>query len=57
VAGIEFFDVDHTLTRRSSGGRYVALAMKRGVVPRRLLFVLPWYSAHLQAGHLPAACV
>ena len=50
MAGIEFFDVDHTLTRRSSGGRYVALAMKRGVVPRRLLFVLPWYSLTYRLG-------
>ena len=50
MAGIEFFDVDHTLTRRSSGGRYVALAMRRGVVPRRLLFVLPWYSLTYRLG-------
>jgi HAD superfamily hydrolase (TIGR01490 family) len=50
AAGIEFFDVDHTLTRRSSGGRYVALAMRRGVVPRRLLLVLPWYSLTYKLG-------
>ena len=50
MAGIEFFDVDHTLTRRSSGGRYVALAMRRGVVPRRLLFILPWYSLTYRLG-------
>jgi HAD superfamily hydrolase (TIGR01490 family) len=50
AAGIEFFDVDHTLTRRSSGGRYVALAMRRGVVPWRLLFVLPWYSLTYRLG-------
>ncbi len=50
MAGIEFFDVDHTLTRRSSGGRYVALAMRRGVVPRRLLIVLPWYSLTYKLG-------
>ena len=27
--GIDFFDVDHTLTRRSSGGRFVSAAMRR----------------------------
>jgi HAD superfamily hydrolase (TIGR01490 family) len=50
MAGIEFFDVDHTLTRRSSGGRYVALAMRRGVAPRRLLLILPWYSLTYKLG-------
>jgi HAD superfamily hydrolase (TIGR01490 family) len=50
ISGIEFFDVDHTLTHRSSGGRYVTLAMRRGVVPRRLLLVLPWYSLTYKLG-------
>jgi HAD superfamily hydrolase (TIGR01490 family) len=50
TAGIDFFDVDHTLTRRSSGGRYVALAMRRGVLPRRLLFAIAWFSVTYHLG-------
>jgi HAD superfamily hydrolase (TIGR01490 family) len=48
--GIDFFDVDHTLTRRSSGGRFVAEAMRRSVLPRRLLLLLPWYSLTYRLG-------
>jgi HAD superfamily hydrolase (TIGR01490 family) len=50
TAGIDFFDVDHTLTRRSSGSRYVALAMRRGVLPRRLLFAIAWFSLTYSLG-------
>src|SRR5271169_4702442 len=50
MPGIDFFDVDHTLTRRSSGGRYVALAMRRRVLPLRLLVVMPWYSMTYRLG-------
>jgi HAD superfamily hydrolase (TIGR01490 family) len=50
MSGIDFFDVDHTLTRRSSGGRYVRLAMQRGVLPRRLLFVVGWYALTYKLG-------
>jgi HAD superfamily hydrolase (TIGR01490 family) len=49
-AGIDFFDVDHTLTRRSSGSRYVALAMRRGVLPKRLLFAIAWFSLTYHLG-------
>ena len=50
MTGIDFFDVDHTLTRRSSGGRFLALAMRRRVLPRRLVAVLPWYSLTYRLG-------
>jgi HAD superfamily hydrolase (TIGR01490 family) len=50
MAGIDFFDVDHTLTRRSSGGRFIALAMRQSVLPRRLLVMLPWYSLTYRLG-------
>ena len=50
MAGIEFFDVDHTLTRRSSGGRYVALAMRRRVLPLRLLVIMPLYTLAYRLG-------
>jgi HAD superfamily hydrolase (TIGR01490 family) len=50
MAGIDFFDVDHTLTRRSSGSRFLAAAMRRGVLPHRLLLLLPWYSLTYRLG-------
>ncbi len=48
--GIDFFDVDHTLTRRSSGGRFILAAIRRRVLPRHLLFVLAWYSLLYRLG-------
>ncbi len=50
MAGIDIFDVDHTITRRSSGSRFIALAIRRGVLPYRLLVVLPWYSLTYKFG-------
>jgi HAD superfamily hydrolase (TIGR01490 family) len=50
MPGIDFFDVDHTLTRRSSGGRFVVLAMRRGILPLRVLFIIPWYSLMYRLG-------
>ncbi len=50
MTGIDFFDVDHTLTRRSSGVRFVSLAIRRGIVPRRVLFAMPWYSFMYRLG-------
>ena len=50
MAGIDCFDVDHTLTRRSSGGRYVALAMRRRVLPFRLLLLMPLYTLTYRLG-------
>lgn len=48
--GIDIFDVDHTLTRRSSGSRFVLLAMRRGVLPRRLLIAIGWFSLMYRLG-------
>jgi HAD superfamily hydrolase (TIGR01490 family) len=50
MPGIDFFDVDHTLTRRSSGGRFVMAAMRRGILPLRLAFIIPWYSFMYRLG-------
>ena len=50
MTGIDFFDVDHTLTSRSSGGRFIAVAMRRRILPRRLLIILPWYSLTYRLG-------
>ncbi|HTZ50797.1 MAG TPA: HAD family hydrolase [Spirochaetia bacterium] len=48
--GIDFFDVDHTLTRRSSGGRFITRAMRQRVLPRSLLLVVAWYSLMYRLG-------
>jgi HAD superfamily hydrolase (TIGR01490 family) len=48
--GIDFFDVDHTLTRRSSGGRFVAAALRQSLLPWRLLLLMPWYSLTYRLG-------
>jgi len=50
MPGIDFFDVDHTLTRHSSGTRFVGLAMRRRVLPLRLLLIVPWYSLMYRLG-------
>jgi HAD superfamily hydrolase (TIGR01490 family) len=50
VPGIDFFDVDHTITRHSSGGRFVTLAIRRRIMPARLLFVVSWYSFTYRLG-------
>jgi len=50
MAGIDFFDVDHTITRRSSGVRFISVAVRRGVVPLRVLFAMPWYSLAYRLG-------
>lgn len=50
MRGFAVFDVDHTLIRRSSGGRFIARAMKEGVLPQRLIFVVAWYSLTYKLG-------
>jgi HAD superfamily hydrolase (TIGR01490 family) len=50
VPGIDFFDVDHTITRRSSGGRFIILAIRRGVLPARFAFIVPWYAFTYRVG-------
>lgn len=44
MKGIDFFDVDHTITRRSTGSCFITKAIREGVLPFRLLFILPYYS-------------
>ncbi|MGO9412389.1 MAG: HAD family hydrolase [Spirochaetia bacterium] len=52
MAGIDFFDVDHTITRRSSGARFVSVAVRKGVVPWRVILAMPWYSITYRLGML-----
>ena len=50
MTGIDFFDVDHTITRRSSGARFIALALRKGFLPLRLLVIFPFYSLQYKLG-------
>ncbi len=50
MPGIDFFDVDHTLTRRSSGSRFISLAIRKRVLPLRLLFIVPYYAFTYRLG-------
>jgi HAD superfamily hydrolase (TIGR01490 family) len=50
VPGIDFFDVDHTITRHSSGARYITLAIRKRILPARLLFIVPYYSLTYKLG-------
>ena len=50
MAGFDFFDVDHTITRTSSGARYIMLAIRKRVLPLRLLFIVPYYSMTYRLG-------
>ncbi len=51
---MHIFDVDHTITRRSTGRRYVAAAIKMNVVQRRVLFSLINVSLRYRIGKLSA---
>jgi len=51
-AHLDFFDVDHTITRHATGSRFMMRAIARGLAPRRLAFVLPWYGIAYRLGFL-----
>ena len=51
---MHIFDVDHTITKRSTGRRYVAAAIKMNVVQRRVLFSLINLSIRYRIGRLSA---
>ena len=50
--GLDLFDVDHTITRHSTGGRFMMRAIARGIVPWRLAAMLPWYGMAYRLGLL-----
>ncbi len=50
--GLDLFDVDHTITRHSTGGRFMMRAIARGIVPWRLAAMLPWYGVAYRLGLL-----
>jgi HAD superfamily hydrolase (TIGR01490 family) len=50
VAGIDFFDVDHTVTRGSTGRHYVVLGVRIGLFPRRNLLTIPLFYMQYRYG-------
>ena len=52
---IAFFDVDHTLTRRSTGLLFALEAIARRLVRARVLAAAPWLYASYRLGRLNAA--
>ncbi|MCX7788495.1 MAG: HAD-IB family hydrolase [Spirochaetes bacterium] len=48
-----FFDVDHTLTRHSTGRRFVFLGVQKGVFPISALLTMPFYYTCYRLGFMP----
>jgi len=40
---IIFFDVDHTIIRHSTARYFIKTAVKKGILPRRVMLYLPYY--------------
>ncbi|MBT3272789.1 MAG: HAD-IB family hydrolase [Spirochaetales bacterium] len=55
LKAMHIFDVDHTITRRSTGRQYVATAIRMGVIPRRVLFSLLNVSIRYKFGRLSSS--
>lgn len=51
-ATFHVFDVDHTLTRRSTAMRLVQAGVSLGIFPRRMLLSFPYYYLRYRLGHL-----
>jgi HAD superfamily hydrolase (TIGR01490 family) len=49
---LDFFDVDHTITRHATAGRFMMRAIARGLAPWPIALVLPWYGAAYRLGLL-----
>jgi HAD superfamily hydrolase (TIGR01490 family) len=49
---LDVFDVDHTITRRSTVVRFMMRAIARGLAPWRLAVALPWYGLAYRLGFL-----
>jgi HAD superfamily hydrolase (TIGR01490 family) len=50
--GLDFFDVDHTITRHATGGRFMLRAIARGLAPWPIALALPWYGLAYRLGLL-----
>ncbi len=50
--GIDFFDVDHTLTKKSSGRHFIVLGVRKGIFPIKVLVSIPYYYIYYRFGNL-----
>jgi HAD superfamily hydrolase (TIGR01490 family) len=50
--GIAFFDVDHTVVKRSTGRYFISLGVRRGLLPLSMLLSIPVYYLRYRYGHL-----
>lgn len=55
TATVHVFDVDHTLTRHSTGRRFAQAGVREGVFRRRDLLTLPWFYLRYRIGNLTLA--
>jgi HAD superfamily hydrolase (TIGR01490 family) len=51
-ARFDFFDVDHTITRHATAGRFMMRAIARGLAPWPIALALPWYGLAYRLGIL-----
>lgn len=50
--GIAFFDVDHTVVKRSTGRYFISVGVRRGLLPLTMLLSVPVYYLRYRYGHL-----
>jgi HAD superfamily hydrolase (TIGR01490 family) len=50
--GIAFFDVDHTVVKRSTGRYFISVGARRGLLPLSMLLSVPVYYLRYRYGHL-----
>lgn len=48
-----FFDVDHTITRHSTGRRFAFMGVRTGMFPRYALLFIPFYYFFYRIGTMP----
>ncbi len=48
-----FFDVDHTITRHSTGRRFAFMGVRTGMFPRYPLLLIPFYYFFYRLGTMP----
>jgi len=54
-ARLDFFDVDHTITRHATAVRFMTGAIARGLAPWPIVLALPWYALAYRLGFLRPA--
>ena len=52
LSGIDFFDVDHTLTMRSSGRHFIIMGIRKGIFPFKYIFSIPFYYIYYRFGNI-----